>query len=160
EEGVRQGFKFQVSRFTKEQIPRRCAPRNDSANGRWSRKRSRGEATLRLYDVCYACASFVGGPLDQQQQQQPGVFDPCQATTLLRKEMGLIDVVLFNIAAVLGPRWIARAAHVGETSLTMWVVAALFFFVPTALVISELSTRYPHEGGLYAWTKEAFGDFH
>ena len=74
--------------------------------------------------------------------------------------MGLLDVVLFNIAAVLGPRWIARAAHVGETSLTMWVVAALFFFVPTALVISELSTRYPHEGGLYAWTKEAFGDFH
>jgi amino acid transporter len=74
--------------------------------------------------------------------------------------MGLIDVVLFNIAAVLGPRWIARAAHVGEVSLTMWVVAAIFFFVPTALVISELATRYPHEGGLYAWTKEAFGDFH
>jgi amino acid transporter len=94
------------------------------------------------------------------QQQKPAAFDPCQATTLLRKEMGLLDVVLFNIAAVLGPRWIARAAHVGETSLTMWVVAALFFFVPTALVISELATRYPHEGGLYAWTKEAFGDFH
>jgi amino acid transporter len=89
--------------------------------------------------------------LDQQQQQ---------SKSLLRKEMGLLDVVLFNIAAVLGPRWIARAAHVGETSLTMWVVAALFFFVPTALVISELATRYPHEGGVYAWTKEAFGDFH
>jgi amino acid transporter len=74
--------------------------------------------------------------------------------------MGLVDVVLFNIAAVLGPRWIARAAHAGEVSLTMWVVAAIFFFVPTALVISELATRYPHEGGLYAWTKEAFGDFH
>jgi amino acid transporter len=83
-----------------------------------------------------------------------------QPKALLRKEMGLLDVVLFNIAAVLGPRWIARAAHVGEVSLTMWVVAALFFFVPTALVIAELSTRYPNEGGLYAWTKEAFGDFH
>src|SRR4029077_12337430 len=26
--------------------------------------------------------------------------------------------------------------------------------------IVELSTRYPNEGGLYIWTKEAFGDFH
>jgi len=97
--------------------------------------------------------------LDPQQTSTSGQ-DRTAATHLLRKEMGLLDVVLFNIAAVLGPRWIARAAHVGETSLTMWVVAALFFFVPTALVINELATRYPHEGGLYAWTKEAFGDFH
>jgi len=32
--------------------------------------------------------------------------------------------------------------------------------VPTALVLTELSTRFPHEGGLYIWSKEAFGDFH
>jgi amino acid transporter len=36
----------------------------------------------------------------------------------------------------------------------------LLFFVPTAFVITELSTRFPHEGGLYVWSKEAFGDFH
>ncbi|MBI2683601.1 MAG: amino acid permease [Acidobacteriales bacterium] len=79
---------------------------------------------------------------------------------LLRKTMGLWDVVLFNIAAVLGPRWIARAAHNGESSLTLWVLAAFLFFLPTALIIVELSSRYPHEGGIYVWTKEAFGDFH
>ena len=38
--------------------------------------------------------------------------------------------------------------------------AALFFFLPTAFVIVELSTRFPEEGGLYAWSKEAFGEFH
>jgi glutamate:GABA antiporter len=80
--------------------------------------------------------------------------------SLLRKELGLWDVVLFNIAAVLGPRWIARAAHAGESSLSLWLLAAFLFFIPTALVIVELATRYPHEGGLYIWTKEAFGDFH
>lgn len=78
----------------------------------------------------------------------------------LRKEMGLLDVVLFNIAAVLGPRWIARAAHSGQSSISLWIFAAVFFFVPSALVIAELSTRFPAEGGLYVWTKEAFGDFH
>ena len=39
-------------------------------------------------------------------------------------------------------------------------IAAVFFFVPGALVINELSSRFPQEGGLYAWSKEAFGDFH
>ena len=61
----------------------------------------------------------------------------------LRREMGLWDVLLFNIAAVLGPRWIAAAAHNGTSSISLWIIAALFFFVPTALVITELSTRFP-----------------
>src|SRR5271169_5760148 len=78
----------------------------------------------------------------------------------LRREMGFWDVLLFNIATVLGPRWIAAAAHNGTSSVSLWVLAAVLFFLPTALVISELSTRFPEEGGLYMWSKEAFGDFH
>ena len=78
----------------------------------------------------------------------------------LRKEMGFWDVLLFNIATVLGPRWIAAAAHNGTSSISLWLIAAIFFFVPTALVINELSSRFPEEGGLYVWAKEAFGDFH
>lgn len=74
--------------------------------------------------------------------------------------MGFWDVLLFNIATVLGPRWIAAAAHNGTSSISLWVLAAVFFFVPTALVINELSSRFPEEGGLYVWAKEAFGDFH
>jgi len=74
--------------------------------------------------------------------------------------MGFWDVLLFNIAAVLGPRWIAAAAHNGTSSISLWVLAATLFFLPTALVVVELSTRFPHEGGLYVWSKEAFGEFH
>jgi len=78
----------------------------------------------------------------------------------LRKTMGFWDVLLFNIATVLGPRWIAAAAHNGPSSISLWVLAAIFFFIPSALVINELSSRFPTEGGLYVWAKEAFGDFH
>ncbi len=85
---------------------------------------------------------------------------PHGGKSLLRRELGLLDVVLFNIATVLGPRWVAAAAHNGPSSISLWILAALLFFLPTALVIVELSTRYPTEGGLYVWTKEAFGDFH
>ena len=84
-------------------------------------------------------------------------FDPIPQ---LRKTMGFWDVLLFNIATVLGPRWIAAAGHNGSSSISLWVLAAVFFFVPGALVINELSSRFPEEGGLYAWSRDAFGPFH
>lgn len=74
--------------------------------------------------------------------------------------MGFWDVLLFNIATVLGPRWIAAAGHNGPSSISLWILAAVFFFVPGALVINELSSRFPEEGGLYAWARDAFGPFH
>ena len=74
--------------------------------------------------------------------------------------MGFWDVLFFCIATVLGPRWIAAAAHNGQSSISLWILAAVLFFVPTAFIVVELSTRFPEEGGLYVWAKEAFGDFH
>src|SRR5579863_3292707 len=85
---------------------------------------------------------------------------PQDTKAQLRKTMGFWDVLLFNIATVLGPRWIAAAGHNGTSSISLWVLAAIFFFVPGALVINELSSRFPEEGGLYAWSREAFGPFH
>jgi len=85
---------------------------------------------------------------------------PLGSKSQLRKTMGFWDVLLFNIATVLGPRWIAAAGHNGTSSISLWVLAAVFFFVPGALVINELSSRFPEEGGLYVWSREAFGPFH
>jgi amino acid transporter len=67
---------------------------------------------------------------------------------------------MFNISAVAGVRWLAAAAHAGPGTLLLWLVAALAFFLPCALVISGLSQKFPEEGGLYIWTKRAFGDWH
>ena len=87
----------------------------------------------------------------------PSTPDP---KSQLRKTMGFWDVLLFNIATVLGPRWIAAAGHNGTSSISLWILAAVFFFVPGAFVINELSSRFPEEGGLYVWAREAFGPFH
>jgi amino acid transporter len=78
----------------------------------------------------------------------------------LARELSLRDLVLFNIAAVVGVRWLAAAAHAGSASLSLWVLAALFFFVPSALAVSRLAAVFPEEGGLYTWTKSSFGDWH
>ena len=95
--------------------------------------------------------------MSEQNSLGPAAADP---KGQLRRVMGVWDVLLFNIAAVLGPRWVAAAAHNGTSSISLWVLAALFFFLPTTFVIVELSTRFPVEGGLYVWSKEAFGEFH
>jgi amino acid transporter len=76
------------------------------------------------------------------------------------RELGLRDLVLFNIVAVSSIRWLAAAAHSGPASLTVWVGAAAFFFVPSALAVSRLAAKMPEEGGLYIWTKQSFGEWH
>jgi amino acid transporter len=78
----------------------------------------------------------------------------------LRRQLGSGDLVLMYVAAILSPRWMAFAAAAGPASLTLWVAAGLFFFVPQALCVTALSSAFPSEGGLYAWSKRAFGDFH
>jgi glutamate:GABA antiporter len=78
----------------------------------------------------------------------------------LPRAMGLRDLVLFNIVAVLSLRWFATAAAAGPSSITFWVLAGLLFFVPQGLAVSHLSSRYPNEGGIYFWTKRQFGEGH
>lgn len=78
----------------------------------------------------------------------------------LQRTLGLRDLVLLNVVAVLSLRWLATSAATGTSAITLWVLAALLFFVPMGLAVSELSVRYPEEGGIYAWTKRAFGEGH
>jgi amino acid transporter len=78
----------------------------------------------------------------------------------LPRAMGLRDLVLFNVVTVLSLRWLATAAAAGPSSISLWVLAALFFFIPQGLAVSDLSARYPDEGGIYAWTKRTFGEGH
>src|ERR1700693_1925145 len=77
-----------------------------------------------------------------------------------RRELRLWHLVLFNVSAVAGIRWLAAAAQVGPGSLTLWLLAALTFFFPSALVIASLFALFPEEGVFYIWTKRAFGDWH
>ncbi len=78
----------------------------------------------------------------------------------LPRVLGTRDLVLLNIAAIVGLRMLASAAKLGPSSLVLWAVGLVIFFVPLALAVLELSSRLPGEGGFYLWTKAAFGDGH
>jgi len=77
----------------------------------------------------------------------------------LRRALGFRDLFLFYIVTGFSLRWIATAAAAGPSALVIWVIAALGLFVPLVFTVLELSSRYPQEGGLYVWTKQAFGPF-
>lgn len=72
--------------------------------------------------------------------------------------LGLRDVVLFNMVAVIGLRWLATAAKAGPGTLALWILAAAFFFIPQGLAVLALSARFPSEGGIYTWTRETLGE--
>src|SRR5437016_44337 len=78
----------------------------------------------------------------------------------LERALSLRDLVLFNLVAVIGIGWVATAAKAGPSALTLWLLAAILFFVPQGLAVIQLSSSFPAEGGIYAWTKKEFGEGH
>src|SRR6266567_2662398 len=76
----------------------------------------------------------------------------------LPRVMRLSDVVLFNITAIVGLRWLTTAAsQFGLASLLLWVLAMVVFFLPSAVAVRELADIDPAAGGIYRWVRRAFG---
>jgi amino acid transporter len=48
----------------------------------------------------------------------------------------------------------------GPSSLVLWLLAVLIFFIPSGLTVMELSSRDARSGGIYCWAKAAFGEQH
>lgn len=82
-----------------------------------------------------------------------------QTQPRLKRALRFRDLTLFYIVTGLSVRWVATAAAAGPGTLVVWLMALVGFFLPLAASVFELSSRYPQEGGLYVWTREAFGDF-
>jgi amino acid transporter len=75
------------------------------------------------------------------------------------RALGLTDVTLFMVTAGSTLQWTAVAAAIGPSSLIMWVVGGLAFFLPLSVCVVFLASRHPDEGGLFAWSARAFGPF-
>src|SRR3954454_24229390 len=76
-----------------------------------------------------------------------------------KKELGLRDLVLMQIAFVVGGSWVGTAAKLGSAQTVYWLLAILLFYVPQAVVVIYLNRLMPLEGGLYQWAKLGFNEF-
>jgi amino acid transporter len=77
----------------------------------------------------------------------------------LRRTLSLFDVALFFVVAGSNLQWVATAAAAGASSIPIWFIGCLAMFVPLSISVIVLSSRYPDEGGMYIWSKHAFGPF-
>jgi amino acid transporter len=76
------------------------------------------------------------------------------------RTLGRWDLVLLKIVAIVNINNVPPVAVYGWTSLALWVLAFVTFFVPEAIAVLTLARRYPGEGGIYLWTRKAFGEAH
>ncbi len=74
-----------------------------------------------------------------------------------RRVITAFALAMINVAAIASIRNWPAIAEFGFASLFFLIAAALIFFIPAALVAAELTTSFPHAGGIFAWVKEAFG---
>jgi len=77
----------------------------------------------------------------------------------LPRVLGLWDVVLFLVTAGVNFQWVATAAAAGPGVLAVWLIGLVAMSLPLACCVIDLASRFPEEGGLYLWTKRAFGGF-
>ena len=75
----------------------------------------------------------------------------------LQRHFGRLDILFFLICTIVGVDTVANVAQGGGQAFTWMMVFAVVFFVPQALLFSELGTAFPKEGGPYCWTRLAFG---
>ncbi len=74
------------------------------------------------------------------------------------KELSLFPLITISITAVLSLSSISYMATIGLQSIFFFVLAAVMFFVPSALVSAELGAMLTEDnGGIYTWVSNAFG---
>jgi glutamate:GABA antiporter len=95
-----------------------------------------------------------------RRSEHPAVTRALDAAATGKKArmLGASSIALISLAAVLTLRSLPAIAEYGWSSIAYYLLGAVLFFVPLALVAAELATGWPRAGGLYAWVKEAFGD--
>jgi amino acid transporter len=79
-------------------------------------------------------------------------------SAVLKKELGVSDLVLTQILFIVGLAWIGVAGKLGPSHVLFWLLAIALFYLPSAAVVMYLNKLMPLEGGLYQWAKLGFNE--
>ena len=77
----------------------------------------------------------------------------------LIRSFGRLDMLLFLVCAIVGLDTLGQVAGFGAQTFTWVVVLGILFLLPYGLVMAELGTAFPQEGGQYEWMKLSWGRF-
>ena len=73
----------------------------------------------------------------------------------LQKHFGRFDMFFFLVCTLVGLDTIGSVASHGAQGFTWLIFLVPVFFIPYALLTSELGSTFTEEGGPYIWTKLA-----
>jgi amino acid transporter len=92
------------------------------------------------------------------QAPEHGTTAMAEERVKLRKVLRRFDLVCFTIAAFIALDTIAATAAYGGGETLFWVMFVIvLYLIPSGLIVAELGTAFPLEGGPYAWPRLAFG---
>ena len=78
----------------------------------------------------------------------------------LKRVLGRGDLILLFIVAVSNLNMVPPISASGPIALWLWLAALVFYFWPQGAAVTELSQKWPGEGGIYLWAKRSFGEQH
>jgi len=81
---------------------------------------------------------------------------PQTTTAAPTKAISWITMALLTTCAVASIRGLPAMAPYGLASILLYLVPAIVFLIPTALIAAELASSW--EGGVFGWVKAAYGD--
>lgn len=71
--------------------------------------------------------------------------------------LSIFSLTMITVGSVDSIRNLPATALFGSQLIFYFILGALFFLIPTALVSAELASGWAKQGGIYIWVKEAFG---
>lgn len=74
-----------------------------------------------------------------------------------KHSLTIFSLTMITVGSVDSIRNLPATALFGSQLIFYFVLGALFFLIPTALVSAELASGWAKQGGIYIWVKEAFG---
>ncbi|KEI34793.1 hypothetical protein FRA_45c13060 [Francisella sp. W12-1067] len=77
----------------------------------------------------------------------------------LNRKISTLSLTMLNISAIINLSSIAYMATIGLQSIFFYLIAAITFLLPTALICAELSSMITHNnGGVFSWVKAGLGE--
>jgi amino acid transporter len=74
-----------------------------------------------------------------------------------KHSLTIFSLTMITVGSVDSIRNLPATALFGSQLIFYFILGALFFLIPTALVSAELASGWAKQGGIYIWVKEAFG---
>ncbi len=76
----------------------------------------------------------------------------------MKKQISLFSLAMLIISAIDSIRNLPSSALFGSSLIFFFLLAAVLFLFPTALVSAQLTATYQDHGGIFHWVKIAFGE--